>query len=55
VESSVKSKNVYINIKSFVEGGFHVNSTTIEEGVQKAQDAFMSMFAQVINNANDDL
>jgi len=55
VESSVKSKNVYINFKNFVEGGFHVNSTTIEEGVQKAQDAFMSMFAQVINSVNDDL
>lgn len=53
VESSARARNIYVNVGSFVEGGFHVNSTTIEEGAQKAKDVFMNMFAQVINSAND--
>lgn len=53
VEGVARQRNVYINFKSFVEGGFNITTNNIGEAADQTKEAFLNMFSQVINSAND--
>ncbi|WP_155297347.1 tape measure protein [Spirosoma aerolatum] len=46
-----KSTNITINLKSLIDGGVHIHSTELKEGVAEVRDMLIDHFTRVINSA----
>lgn len=50
--SGSRSTNITINLKSLVDGGVHVHSATVKEGLAEIRDMVIDEFTRVLNSAN---